>query len=69
MIGSYKADVYYREQGVVIELDVYSTHGSRRAFERDRRKGNDYLLRGLKVARVTPETLDGAVELTRRLLG
>lgn len=68
MIGEYEADAYYREEGVVIEFDDYRSHGDERTFQRDRAKGNDYLLRGLRLARVTEETLDEAAELTRRLL-
>lgn len=53
-IGRWEADFYWPAAGVVLELDLYETHGDRTAFERDREKDADLVERGLTVMRVTP---------------
>lgn len=53
-IGRWEADFYWPAVGVVLELDLYETHGDRTAFERDREKDADLVERGLRVMRVTP---------------
>ena len=40
------------------ELDVYETHGSRAAFERDRLRHEDLKLAGIEMIRVTGPRLD-----------
>lgn len=35
------------------ELDVYETHGTREAFERDRLRQEDLLRQGIRMTRVT----------------
>jgi very-short-patch-repair endonuclease len=37
-IGGYEVDFLWREQGLVVEVDGFAYHSTRRAFERDRRK-------------------------------
>jgi len=53
----YEADMYWPAHGLVVEIDDYTTHGDRLAFERDRRKQTAYALAGLTVIRITEETL------------
>ena len=53
-VGRWEVDLLWREQGLAVELDVYSTHSSPRAFERDRRKTAELEDRGLAVQRITP---------------
>jgi very-short-patch-repair endonuclease len=52
-VGPYELDCYWPEHRFCVELDVYSTHGSRRSFEADREREDDLLLRGIEVMRVT----------------
>jgi very-short-patch-repair endonuclease len=52
-IGRWEVDFYWRDLGLVVEVDAYATHSSPWAFERDRRKTTDLEDRGLKVHRVT----------------
>jgi very-short-patch-repair endonuclease len=47
----YEADFFWREQGVVVEVDSYTYHTSRSAFERDRRKDAVFRSAGLDVLR------------------
>ncbi|MET0558810.1 MAG: hypothetical protein ABW065_09090 [Solirubrobacterales bacterium] len=49
----HELDVYWPEQGLVVELDIYETHGSRAAFERDRLRQEDLLLEEIRMTRVT----------------
>jgi hypothetical protein len=56
----------------VVELDVYETHGSPAAFERDRLRQEDLLLAGIRMTRVTGPRLKRepkqVIERVRRLL-
>jgi very-short-patch-repair endonuclease len=52
-IGPWEVDFYWRELGLVVEVDAFITHSSPWAFDRDRRKTADLEDRGLKVLRVT----------------
>jgi hypothetical protein len=49
----HELDVYWPAQRLVVELDVYETHGTRGAFERDRLRQEDLLLVGIRMTRVT----------------
>lgn len=64
----FEADLYWPAHALVVEIDDYSTHGERRAFERDRRKQTAYALAGIQIVRITEETLPGAVGTVRLLL-
>jgi predicted transcriptional regulator of viral defense system len=48
-----RADFLWREQRVIVETDGWRTHGTRAAFERDRRRDQRALLAGWTVVRVT----------------
>ncbi len=61
----FEADCYWPDHALVVEIDDYRTHGDRLAFERDRRKQTAYTLVGLRLLRITEETLPGAVETVR----
>lgn len=67
-LHGFEADLYWPEHALVVEIDDYSTHGDRLAFERDRRKQNAYVLAGLGVIRLTEETLSGGVATVRPFL-
>ena len=56
--GGYELDAYWRRERFVVELDVYETHGSRHAFERDRVRQEDLKLIGIEMVRVTGLRLD-----------
>jgi hypothetical protein len=55
-----------------VELDVFETHGTRAAFERDRKRQEDLLLRGITMTRVTGPRLERepgeVIERVARLL-
>jgi very-short-patch-repair endonuclease len=54
----FTVDFYWREVGLVVEVDGYQWHASKSAFERDRRK--DAILRGngLQLTRVTWDQME-----------
>lgn len=68
-----EADLVWRAQRLVVELDVFATHGSTFAFERDRARDRALQAAGWTVIRVTDRQLIGEraaiVADLRRVLG
>ncbi|HEX6152950.1 MAG TPA: hypothetical protein VFZ19_05435 [Solirubrobacterales bacterium] len=68
----FELDCYWPEHRFVVELDVFETHGTRAAFERDRKRQEDLLLAGITMTRVTGPRLERepkrVVERVARLL-
>lgn len=58
----FELDRYWPEYRFAVELDVFETHGTRAAFERDRKRQEDLLLRGIAMIRVTGPRLEGEPE-------
>ena len=56
-VGEYELDAYWQRERFAVELDVYETHGSRAAFERDRVRQEELKLRGIEMIRVTGSRL------------
>jgi hypothetical protein len=54
----YELDVYWPDQRFAVELDVFETHGTREAFERDRLRQEDLKLAGVELIRVTGRRLE-----------
>ena len=57
-VGEYEVDAYWRAERFGVELDVYETHGTRAAFESDRRRQEDLKLQGIETIRITGPRLD-----------
>lgn len=68
----FELDCYWPEFRFAVELDVFETHGTRAAFERDRKRQEDLLLAGITMTRVTGPRLDRepkvVIARVRRLL-
>jgi hypothetical protein len=68
----FELDCYWPEQRFAVELDLFETHGTRAAFERDRKRQEDLLLAGIDMTRVTGVRLerepDAVIERVARLL-
>lgn len=62
-----EADFVWRAERVLVELDTFETHGSRSAFERDRRRDRAAQAAGWRTLRVTDLTPDVERDL-RKLL-
>jgi very-short-patch-repair endonuclease len=59
VLRGFELDCYWPEFRFAVELDVFETHGSRAAFERDRKRQEDLLLAGIAMTRVTGPRLEG----------
>ena len=58
LVEGYELDAYWEAEGFAVELDVYATHGSPTSFEADRERGDELLLAGIELIRVTDVRLD-----------
>jgi very-short-patch-repair endonuclease len=52
-VEGYTVDFAWREQRLIVETDGWAAHGTRNAFERDRRRDADLLAAGWRVLRVS----------------
>ncbi len=73
-IAGWPTDFAWLEQRLIVEVDGYKFHRSRRAFERDRKRDAAHVLAGYRVIRVTwrqltEEPLAVAVTIARALGG
>ncbi len=70
--GGFELDAYWQTERFAVELDVYETHGTRAAFERDRLRQEDLMLVDIQMTRVTGPRLKrepkAVVERVRTLL-
>ncbi|HEV2789975.1 MAG TPA: type IV toxin-antitoxin system AbiEi family antitoxin domain-containing protein, partial [Solirubrobacterales bacterium] len=68
----FELDCYWPELRFAVELDLFETHGTRAAFERDRKRQEDLLLSGMAMTRVTGPRLERepeeVINRIRRLL-
>jgi hypothetical protein len=65
---AFELDCYWPEYRFGVELDVFETHGTRAAFERDRKRQEDLLLMGIETIRVTgPRLQREPEEVIRRV--
>lgn len=58
VVAGFELDAYWEPERFAVELDVYETHGSRLAFERDRQRQEDLKLAGVEMTRITGARLD-----------
>jgi very-short-patch-repair endonuclease len=56
-IAGFEADFVWRERRVIVETDGWRAHGTRAAFERDRRRDADLVAAGWRLLRVSHERL------------
>ncbi len=54
----FELDVYWPEERFAVELDVFETHGTRAAFERDRLRQEELKLAGIEMIRLTGTRLE-----------
>jgi predicted transcriptional regulator of viral defense system len=65
-VAGIELDAYWEPQRFAVELDVYETHGTRAAFERDRMREDDLLTLGIEMIRVTGPRLSREPEAVIR---
>jgi very-short-patch-repair endonuclease len=51
--NGYYVDILFRSPRLILEIDGFETHGTRLAFEQDRRRRNDLVLAGYRVLNFT----------------
>jgi predicted transcriptional regulator of viral defense system len=56
-VAEFELDAYWPELRFAVELDLFETHGSRAAFERDRRRQEELKLLGIEMIRITAPRL------------
>jgi very-short-patch-repair endonuclease len=56
-IDGYRADFLWADERVIVETDGFGAHGTRRAFERDRRRDRRLAAAGFQTVRVTKRAL------------
>jgi hypothetical protein len=59
-LNGYEADVYYPRERVIIELDGWPFHRTKKAFEDDRERDAHMLAAGIVTVRITRERLTNA---------
>jgi hypothetical protein len=65
----FELDCFWPEHRFAVELDVFETHGTRAAFERDRERQEELLLAGITMTRVTGPRLEREPEEVLRRVG
>lgn len=58
VVAGYEVDVWWPTARLAVELDTFEFHGTRAAFERDRRRDEDLKLAGIEVLRITGQRID-----------
>ncbi len=53
LVEGFEVDAYWPDHRLIVELDGYETHGTRKAFEADRERDAVLLLAGYRVVRIT----------------
>jgi hypothetical protein len=64
----YELDAYWPDLRFAVELDLFETHGTRAAFERDRLRHEELKLVGIEMIRVTKPRLDDEPDVVLRNL-
>jgi len=57
-VAGYELDAYWPQHRFAVELDLFETHGTRAAFERDRLREEELKLLGIEMIRITRPRLD-----------
>ena len=57
VVAQFELDAYWPDLRFAVELDLFETHGSRAAFEGDRRRQEELKLLGIEMIRVTAPRL------------
>jgi len=60
-IAGYEVDLLWRTERLIVEIDGYAFHSSRRSFERDRRKDQALLAAGFRTMRITWRQIEDQV--------
>jgi len=67
IVDIYEVDAVWRDARLIVELDGFATHGTRRGFERDRERDRRLTAAGWRVIRLTWRQLSGGDALAQEL--
>ena len=67
VVDIYEVDAVWRDARLIVELDGFATHGTRRGFERDRARDRRLTVAGWRVIRLTWRHLADGEALAREL--
>ena len=67
IVAGFEVDAVWREAWLIVELDGFATHGTRRAFERDRVRDRRLMTSGWRVIRLTSRQFAEPAELAAEL--
>jgi very-short-patch-repair endonuclease len=67
IIEGYEVDAVWPDRKLIVELDSWTFHGTRQAFENDRQRDRRLAAKGWTVTRVTSRDLDDPDRLEREL--
>jgi very-short-patch-repair endonuclease len=67
LIEGFEVDCAWPDRKLIVELDSYTFHATRQAFDRDRRRDRHLATKGWTVIRVTSTDLDNPEALDREL--
>ncbi|HEU4705701.1 MAG TPA: hypothetical protein VFS64_00760 [Solirubrobacterales bacterium] len=67
-VAEFELDACWPELRFAVELDLFETHGSRAAFERDRRRQEELKLIGVEMIQITKPRLDSEPKAVLRNL-
>ena len=67
IIEGLEVDAVWRDARLIVELDGFATHGTRRGFERDRKRDRRLAVAGWRVIRLTWRQLSEGEALAREL--
>lgn len=68
-IRGHEIDVLYEPQRLIVEVDGYASHGTRHAFEKDRRRDAELIAAGYRTMRITWRQLTQEPEAVAARLG
>lgn len=68
-MGPYRPDFAWPDRKLIAEADGWESHGTRKAFEADRRKDAELNAMGWTVLRFTHRQMTGDREWVARMLG
>ena len=67
-VAGFELDAYWPDLRFAVELDLFETHGTRAAFERDRRRQEELKLLGIEMIRITAPRLEREPDAVMRNL-
>jgi very-short-patch-repair endonuclease len=68
-VGGHEVDALFQDPKLIVEVDGYSTHGTRLAFENDRRRDAELTGAGYRVMRITWRQIEHEPEAVAARLG